>query len=313
MSSIDSKKSVLSKSVNFSTGKLPATVVDGDINSYIQMVKKIPRLTAEEEYELAMRVQKNHDLKAAEKLIRSKLYVVGAAAYEYKWLGLPIADIISEGNIGLMKAVRKFEAGKGFRLSTYALWWIRATINDFVLSSWSLVKIGTKSAHRKLFFSLNNLKRKLGIFHNSDLTDAEASQIADLSQTSKEDVVEINNRLNRDSSLNVNIDDTESNKTEIIDGLVSNVPTAEEFLENNEIKEIKTKILNDAIAKLKDREQEVLRLRRLCEPPKTLDEVAGQLGISKERVRQIENKAVEKLSIILMKDKQMLMSFKKID
>ncbi len=311
MSSVDTKKNALSKSVNFSSGKLPASVVDGDINSYIQMVKKIPRLTQEEEYELAMRVQKHHDLKAAEKLIRSNLYLVVAAAYEYKWLGLPIADIISEGNIGLMKAVRKFEAGKGFRLSTYALWWIRATINDFVLSSWSLVKIGTKSAQRKLFFSLNNLKRKLGIFHNSDLTDKEAEKIADLSQTSKEDVIEMNNRLNKDTSLNVSTDDTDNNNSEIIDVLASDTPTAEEFLVNNEIKDIRTKILNDAIGKLNDREQEVLRARRLVEPAKTLDELSTQLGISKERVRQIECKAIEKLSIILMKDKQMLMSLKK--
>ena len=296
-------KNMLSKSVNFSIGeKLPSSVYDGGIASYISMVKSIPHLSQEEEYDLAIKVQKYHDLDAAEKLIKSNLFLVIATAYEYKGYGLPISDIISEGNIGLMKAVKKFNPSKGFKLSTYALWWIRATINEFILSSWSLVKIGTKSAQRKLFFSLRKIKAKLGIYHDSDLTLEEANSVANLIDVDKEEVIEMNRRIVKDSSLNKMAKDDE-HSTEVINLISSDTPNSEDLLMEEEIKSLRNQMLKNAISKLNTREQEILTARRLQEPSATLDELATKLNISKERVRQIENKAIEKLSIILLDEK----------
>ena len=296
-------KNMLSKSVNFSIGeKLPSSVYDGGIASYISMVKTIPHLSQEEEYDLAIKVQKYHDLDAAEKLIKSNLFLVIATAYEYKGYGLPISDIISEGNIGLMKAVKKFNPSKGFKLSTYALWWIRATINEFILSSWSLVKIGTKSAQRKLFFSLRKIKAKLGIYHDSDLTLEEANNVANLIDVDKEEVIEMNRRIVKDSSLNKMAKDDE-HSTEVINLISSDTPNSEDLLMEEEIKSLRNQMLKNAISKLNTREQEILTARRLQEPSATLDELATKLNISKERVRQIENKAIEKLSIILLDEK----------
>lgn len=295
---------MLSKSVNFNTReKLPVNVIDGGIAAYIQMVKNIPHLSPEEEYELAIKVQKYHDLEAAEKLIKSNLFLVVATAYEYKGYGLPISDIISEGNIGLMRAVRKFKPEKGFKLSTYALWWIRANINEFILSSWSLVKIGTKSAQRKLFFSLKKIKAKLGIYHDSDLTKDEVKNVAELMDVNSEDVIEMNRRISRDTSLNKEINDNENNKTEVISLLASDTPNSEEVLINDEMKQLRTKMLKNAMAQLNEREQLILNARRLQDEPSTLEDLSLKLNISKERVRQIENKALEKLSIILLKEK----------
>ncbi len=301
----NTSKNMLSKSVNFSlSGGLPASVNDGGISAYINMVKNIPHLSPEEEYELAVKVQKEHDLDAAEKLIKSNLFLVVATAFEYKGYGLPISDIISEGNIGLMKAVKKFDPTKGFKLSTYALWWIRATINEFVLSSWSLVKIGTQAAQKKLFFSLKKIKAKLGIYHNSDLTPDEAKKVAEDLDVSEEDVIEMNRRVAKDSSLNKVVssdDDTES-----INMLVADTPNSEEIIANDEIKELRKLMLTNAMNTLNPREQLVISRRRLTENPATLDDLSVELNISKERVRQIESRALEKLSLALLKEKNRL-------
>lgn len=298
----NTSKNMLAKSVNFSlSGGLPASVNDGGISAYINMVKNIPHLSPEEEYELAVKVQKEHDLDAAEKLIKSNLFLVVATAFEYKGYGLPISDIISEGNIGLMKAVKKFDPTKGFKLSTYALWWIRATINEFVLSSWSLVKIGTQAAQKKLFFSLKKIKAKLGIYHNSDLTPDEAKKVAEDLDVSEEDVIEMNRRVAKDSSLNKVVssdDDTES-----INMLVADTPNSEEIIANDEIKELRKLMLTNAMNTLNPREQLVISRRRLTENPATLDDLSVELNISKERVRQIESRALEKLSLALLKEK----------
>ncbi len=301
----NTSKNMLAKSVNFSlSGGLPASVNDGGISAYINMVKNIPHLSPEEEYELAVKVQKEHDLDAAEKLIKSNLFLVVATAFEYKGYGLPISDIISEGNIGLMKAVKKFDPDKGFKLSTYALWWIRATINEFVLSSWSLVKIGTQAAQKKLFFSLKKIKAKLGIYHNSDLTPDEAKKVAEDLDVSEEDVIEMNRRVAKDSSLNKVVssdDDTES-----INMLVADTPNSEEIIANDEIKELRKLMLTNAMNTLNPREQLVISRRRLTENPATLDDLSVELNISKERVRQIESRALEKLSLALLKEKNRL-------
>lgn len=299
-----SSKNMLSRSVNFSlSGGLPASVNDGGISAYINMVKNIPHLTPQEEYDLAVKVQKNHDLEAAEKLIKSNLFLVVATAFEYKGYGLPISDIISEGNIGLMKAVKKFDPDKGFKLSTYALWWIRATINEFVLSSWSLVKIGTQAAQKKLFFSLKKIKAKLGIYHDSDLTPTEVKNVANELDVSEDDVVEMNRRVSKDSSLNKVISDDDSNTTESLNMLVAETPNSEEITADDEMRTLRTKMLTEAMQSLNPREQLILTRRRLTETPATLDDLSVELKISKERVRQIENRALEKLSLALLKEK----------
>lgn len=299
-----SSKNMLSRSVNFSlSGGLPASVNDGGISAYINMVKNIPHLTPQEEYDLAVKVQKNHDLEAAEKLIKSNLFLVVATAFEYKGYGLPISDIISEGNIGLMKAVKKFDPDKGFKLSTYALWWIRATINEFVLSSWSLVKIGTQAAQKKLFFSLKKIKAKLGIYHDSDLTPTEVKDVANELDVSEDDVVEMNRRVSKDSSLNKVISDDDSNTTESLNMLVAETPNSEEITADDEMRALRTKMLAEAMQSLNPREQLILSRRRLTETPATLDDLSVELKISKERVRQIENRALEKLSLALLKEK----------
>lgn len=299
-----SSKNMLSRSVNFSlSGGLPASVNDGGISAYINMVKNIPHLTPQEEYDLAVKVQKNHDLEAAEKLIKSNLFLVVATAFEYKGYGLPISDIISEGNIGLMKAVKKFDPDKGFKLSTYAIWWIRATINEFVLSSWSLVKIGTQAAQKKLFFSLKKIKAKLGIYHDSDLTPTEVKDVANELDVSEDDVVEMNRRVSKDSSLNKVISDDDSNTTESLNMLVAETPNSEEITADDEMRTLRTKMLTEAMQSLNPREQLILTRRRLTETPATLDDLSVELKISKERVRQIENRALEKLSLALLKEK----------
>ena len=299
-----SSKNMLSRSVNFSlSGGLPASVNDGGISAYINMVKNIPHLTPQEEYDLAVKVQKNHDLEAAEKLIKSNLFLVVATAFEYKGYGLPISDIISEGNIGLMKAVKKFDPDKGFKLSTYALWWIRATINEFVLSSWSFVKIGTQAAQKKLFFSLKKIKAKLGIYHDSDLTPTEVKDVANELDVSEDDVVEMNRRVSKDSSLNKVISDDDSNTTESLNMLVAETPNSEEITADDEMRTLRTKMLTEAMQSLNPREQLILTRRRLTETPATLDDLSVELKISKERVRQIENRALEKLSLALLKEK----------
>ena len=300
MDNKNANKNMLLKSVNFSvTGNLPSNINDGGISGYINMVKNIPHLSAEEEYDLAIKVYENHDIDAAEKLIKSNLFLVVATAFEYKGYGLPISDIISEGNIGLMKAVKKYDPKKGFRLSTYALWWIRATINEFVLSSWSLVKIGTQTAQKKLFFSLKKLKAKLGIYNDNIMTSEEVKQIAKDLDVAEDEVIEMNNRMIKDSSLNKITSTEEDEGSEKINQLVATNPNSEELLAENETNYLRRKMLFDALQQLTPREQLIIKKRRLTEPQSTLEELSEQLNVSKERVRQIENKAMEKLTLSL--------------
>ena len=288
------KRSSLSRSVNFKRREtLPKTLADGGISGYINMVKSIPRLDAKAEHILAKRVRDDKDLKAAEELIKSNLYLVVAAALEYKGYGLPLADIISEGNIGLMKAVKKYDPDKGFRLSTYALWWIRATINEFVLSSWSLVKLGTQAAQKKLFFGLKRLKNKLGIYHDGDMTDAEVKQIATAMEVPEADVIDMNRRLSRDVSLNTPAGEEGD---EHIDVMPSTLPTAEKQLAGQEVNYQRMKVLLEELDRLGPRDKLIIQKRRLTEKPVTLDELAKELKISKERVRQLESRAMEKLT-----------------
>ncbi|MDR0367178.1 MAG: RNA polymerase factor sigma-32 [Rickettsiales bacterium] len=291
----------ISKSVNFRTPRLPASIADGGIGQYIAMVKGLPRLSAQEEAALARKVQADHDLAAAEKLIKANLYLVVAAAFEYKGYGMPMADIISEGNIGLMKAVKKYDPDKGFRLSTYALWWIRATINEFILGSWSLVKLGTQAAQKKLFFGLKRIKAKLGVYHDGDMAPAEVRQVAADLDVPEEDVIDMNRRMARDISLNKPAPGDGGDGLDAADRLASAAPSPAALAEERNFNYYRMKMLLDAIERLAPREQEVVKRRRLKDEPDTLDAIAIDLGVSKERVRQIESGALEKLRGLLAK------------
>jgi RNA polymerase sigma-32 factor len=274
---------------------LPAHIADGGIAEYINMVRNLPRLNAEEEVELARKVRNDKDLAAAEQLIKSNLYLVVATAFEYRGYGLPMADIISEGNIGLMKAVKKYDPEKGFRLSTYALWWIRAAINEFVLGSWSLVKLGTQAASKKLFFGLKRIKAKLGIYHDSDMTPAEVAKVAEHLKVDRDEVVEMNRRLARDVSLNKPSAQGDDDGAELVETLAAETPDAEALTAEHDFNYKRMKMLLEALDALSEREREVIRRRRMQDSPATLDELAAELKISKERVRQIESAALEKL------------------
>ncbi|MDR2098680.1 MAG: RNA polymerase factor sigma-32 [Rickettsiales bacterium] len=294
---------MLTRSVNFnSAGPLPVSVDDGGISGYINKVKAIPRLSEEEERALAVRLSEERDLQAAEKLVKSNLYLVVAAAFEYRGYGLPMADIISEGNVGLMRAVKKYDPNKGFRLSTYALWWIRATMNEFVLASWSLVKIGTQAAERKLFFGLRKLKARLGIYHEGSLSGDEVKRVASEMKLAESEVAEMDGRLVRDASLN-GLAAGDDGGEERIEKLASPMPTSEELVADAEEGYAKRRMLMDALGGLSPRERTVIERRRLLEAPATLEELSVLLGVSKERVRQIENRAMEKLSSDLLKRK----------
>jgi RNA polymerase sigma-32 factor len=265
-----------------------------NLSSYLTEIKKYPILSQEEEYRLADDFKNNGNLKAAHKLVTSYLRLVAKIAFSYRHYGLPMADIISEGNIGLMKAVKKFEPEKGFRLSTYAIWWIKATINEFVLASWSLVKIGTVAAQKKLFFKLKKQKEKLGILHNHDMKPSEVKSIADELNVPEKEVVSMNRRMYGDVSLNAKVN-TDEDSNERIDFMTDEEHTQEHIVAKAEEADMHHNMLVNAMEDLKEREKYILNERKLKEDPKTLEELAQEFGISRERIRQIENKAFEKV------------------
>lgn len=271
----------------------------GSLLAYLRQIKKFPMLDSQEEYMLARRWLAKQDQEAAQKLITSHLRLVAKVAQGYRGYGLPLAELIAEGNIGLMHAIRKFDPDKGFRLSTYALWWIKATIQEYILRSWSLVKLGTTKAQKKLFFSLKKLKRDLGekTGHQGDLT---LQQIQELSKDLDMDPKEISSMEQRlkggDLSLNVPVKlGTEGESTEWQDWLQDEAPNAEKLLMHHDEFEKRKKILVSAMDILNPNEQMILKGRRLTDPPQTLEFLSQKLSLSKERVRQIELKAFEKL------------------
>ena len=276
---------------------------DDSVRIYLQQIGKIPLLSAQEELEVAKKIYETQSEIARKVLINANLRLVVSIAKKHTNRGLKLLDLIQEGNIGLMKAVKKYDPKKGFRLSTYALWWIRATINEFVLSSWSLVKIGTQTAQKKLFFSLKKLKAKLGIYNDNDMTKDDVKKIADTLDVEESDVVEMNNRMVKDSSLNKMISNDEDGD-EKISQLVATTPNSEEIVGENETQYLRRKMLFEALQQLNPREQLIIKKRRLVENPATLEELSDELKISKERVRQIENRAIEKLTSYLSKFKK---------
>jgi len=272
---------------------LPTLSNEGGLSVYLAQIKKFPMLEAEEEYMLAKNWKNNGNIKAAEKLVTSHLRLVAKIAMGYKGYGLPVSEMISEGNIGLMQAVKKFEPEKGFRLATYAMWWIKASIQEYIMRSWSLVKIGTTTAQKKLFFNLKKIKNQIAPRAQGDLKDEHVSEIADKLDVSKEEVISMNRRLaGKEHSLNAQIGE---DGDEWQDWLIDKEMDQElKFAQKEELNQRKD-ILKDSIKILNTREREILYSRRLNDEPETLESLSKKYKISRERIRQIENKAFEKL------------------
>ena len=286
----------MSKAVTVVNNKtnLPAVIEDNSLVAYFEQIKKIPVLSEEEERELVRAFRENGDVNAAHKLVTSHLRLAAKIALTYRRYGLPMADVISEANIGLMQAVKKFDLDKNVRLATYAMWWIKAAINDFILRSWSLVKIGTIAAQKKLFYNLNRIKAKLGVYDNKELEPSVVKKIANELVVDEQDVIEMNRRLGGDKSLNVAA--SNDSDDEKIDFLIDKRQNIESSLALKEEYSLRKKILADSLKKLSEREQYIIKVRMLTDKPETLENIGVKLGVSRERVRQIEKKAFEHLS-----------------
>ncbi len=268
-------------------------VVQSGIQSYLASIRRIPVLSAEEEYMLANRFRDHGDLTAAKKLISAHLRLAAKIAFSYRFYGLPLEDLISEANIGLMQAVKRFEPDKGNRLSTYAVWWIKAAVNEFILKSWSLVRIGTIAAQKRLFYNLRKIKARLGLYGDSSLDADSIKEISQDLNVSEEDVTAMDMRLNGDVSLNTPVfDDGYAERQDFL----TDETNIEDDLADRQESNIRLQLLAQAMNKLNEREKIIVQARRLSENPDTLDALGERLGISRERVRQIENRAIEKMT-----------------
>lgn len=276
--------------------KLSSISTGSGFSKYLRDINKIPSLTKEEEFMLAKSYLEEHDLDAAHELVKSHLKLVAKIAMQYKNYGLPVTELVSEGNLGLMQAVKKFNPELGFRLSTYAMWWIKASIQEYVLKSWSLVKIGTTSAQKKLFFSLRKIKNKITSVNSRPINASDYETIAKELGVSVKEVGEMNQRLSgSDISLNRSIDSNDDSSGEMIELLPETKPSQEKTLEKNQILTKQRRILTEAMQVLNEREIKILTARKLNDLPSTLDTLSNEHNISKERVRQIENKAFDKI------------------
>ncbi|MBI5165939.1 MAG: RNA polymerase sigma factor RpoH [Magnetospirillum sp.] len=271
----------------------PVVDADGSLVKYFRDIRAFPMLEAEEEYMLAKRWVEHQDTGAAHKLVTSHLRLVAKIALGYRHYGLPVADLISEGNVGLMRAVKKFDPEKGFRLATYAMWWIKASLNEFVLNSWSLVKIGTLSAQKKLFFNLRRIKARLRLMDQGDLAPEHAAAIARELKVDVDDVVAMNRRMGgRDASLNLQVGE---GGVEIQDLIADDRESQEAVLAARQELSIGRSLIAQAVAGLGERERAIFVARRLSDHPPTLEELGTRYGVSRERIRQIEAKAFEKV------------------
>jgi RNA polymerase sigma-32 factor len=276
------------------TPSLPTVSADGGLSRYLSEIRKFPMLAPEEEYMLAKRWREDQDKLAAHKLVTSHLRLVAKIAMGYRGYGLPVGEVISEGNVGLMQAVKRFEPDKGFRLATYAMWWIRAAIQEYILRSWSLVKMGTTASQKKLFFNLRRIKGQLKAFEEGDLKPDQVTTIATKLGVPEQDVVSMNRRLAApDHSLNAPL--RQDSEGEWQDWLVDESPSQETELAENEELAQRRALLTEAMTGLNERERHILTERRLKDEPATLEELSQQYDISRERVRQIEVRAFEKL------------------
>ena len=275
---------------------LPTLSNEGSLSHYLQQIKKFPMLTQKQEVSLANKLIKDGDTKAAHTLVTSHLRLVARIAMGYRGYGLPITELISEGNIGLMQAVKKFDPDKGFRLATYAMWWIRAAIQEYVLKSWSLVKIGTTAAQKKLFFNLKKVKNQLNDYSDGNLKPHQVKEISDRLNVSEKEVTDMEGRLSgKDYSLNaiVSADGNEEWQEWLVD---EDADHEIKIAEKEEVTKRKA-LLSKAINILNEREQNIIRVRKLSETPKTLEELSKEYKISRERIRQIEERAFEKLQL----------------
>jgi RNA polymerase sigma-32 factor len=274
---------------------LPILSAEGGLSRYLQEIRKFPMLEPDEEFMLAKRYKEHEDPSAAQKLITSHLRLVAKIAMGYRGYGLPISEVISEGNVGLMHAVKRFEPDKGFRLATYAMWWIRAAIQEYVLRSWSLVKIGTTAAQKRLFFNLRKVKGQIAALDDGNLHPDQVKQIATTLQVSEADVVSMNQRLSGDASLNAPMRAEEGSSSEWQDWLVDDTPDQETSLGESEEYSERMGLLTEAMTSLNEREKAIFQARRLKDDPATLEELAQEYNVSRERIRQIEVRAFEKV------------------
>ncbi len=273
---------------------VPAFSSEGGLSHYLTEIRRFPMLEPEQEFMLAKRWREHGDRDAAHQLVTSHLRLVAKIAMGYRGYGLPIGEVISEGNVGLMQAVKRFEPDKGFRLATYAMWWIRASIQEYILRSWSLVKMGTTAAQKRLFFNLRKAKSKISALEEGDLKPDQVKQIATRLGVSEQEVVDMNRRLSGDASLNAPIR-TDSESGEWQDWLVDDESSQETKLAEHEELQNRRSALQGALGVLNERERRIFEARRLSDDPVTLEELASEFGVSRERVRQIEVRAFEKV------------------
>ncbi|MCB5426186.1 RNA polymerase sigma factor RpoH [Altererythrobacter sp. CC-YST694] len=276
---------------------VPALSGEQSLNRYLAEIKKFPVLTPEQEYMLAKRYQEHEDPEAAAQLVTSHLRLVAKIAMGYRGYGLPLSDLISEGNVGLMQGVKKFEADRGFRLATYAMWWIKASMQEFILRSWSLVKIGTTAAQKKLFFNLRRMKRNLDAYEDSDLRPEDVAKIAHDLGVAEQEVINMNRRMmmGGDASLNVSMRNDEEGSGQWQDFLADDTPLQDEQVAEAEEAKMRHEMLTEAMDSLNEREKHILTERRLVDNPRTLEELSQEYDVSRERIRQIEVRAFEKL------------------
>ena len=295
---------------NKKISNLPVLSGDVTLSNYLNEIKKFPMLSAEEEYTLATRLRIHGDTDAAHQLVTSHLRLVAKLAMGYKGYGLPITDIMSEGNVGLMQAVQKFDPEKGFRLATYALWWVKAAMQEYILRSWSLVKIGTTAVQKKLFFNLRRAKNQIQAYEDGDLNPENLEKISKQLNVPEKEVVNMNRRLSgADPSLNAKISSDDGSQTEWQDWIEADTPNQEEEYAEKEEDSIRKDLISESLSVLNERELDIVQTRRLSEETTTLEELSEKYGISRERVRQIEVRALEKIKEEiqkLMKDKNII-------
>ena len=277
------------------------TAGEGGLNRYLDEIRKFPMLEPQQEYMLAKRYQEHDDRGAAHQLVTSHLRLVAKIAMGYRGYGLPIGEVISEGNVGLMQAVKKFDPERGFRLATYAMWWIKASIQEYILRSWSLVKMGTTANQKRLFFNLRRMKGKIQAIDDGDLRPDQVSEIATKLKVSEEEVVSMNRRLSGDASLNSPIKASEGDSGQWQDWLVDDHDSQEDVLIEQDELDTRRAMLKRAMGVLNDRERRIFEARRLSEDPVTLEDLSTEFDISRERVRQIEVRAFEKVQEAVQK------------
>ncbi|QDZ07698.1 RNA polymerase sigma factor RpoH [Sphingomonas panacisoli] len=280
---------------------IPALGGEASLNRYLAEIKRFPVLTPEQEYMLAKRFEEHGDTEAAHQLVTSHLRLVAKIAMGYRGYGLPVSELISEGNIGLMQGVKKFEADRGFRLSTYAMWWIRASIQEFILRSWSLVKMGTTAAQKKLFFNLRRMKSKLDAFEDGDLSQENLAKIAKDLGVTEDEVTSMNRRMAMGGDTSLNVSMREDGEGQWQDWLQDDAPLQDQVVAETQEADVRHGLLTEAMDDLNERERHILTERRLTDDPKTLEELSQVYGVSRERVRQIEVRAFEKLQKVMMR------------